>query len=124
MVERWRLIREVRGDALKVIETLRTEGRIGSSLQAELDLALTADKHDALASLGDDLRFAMMTSAVRLRRVDTVGAESVVASPSSHAKCGRCWHYVPSVGQLADHPTLCLRCDGNLHGSGEQRSHV
>ncbi len=124
LTARWTLIREVRGEALKVIETLRGEGKIGSSLQAELELALTADKHDALASLGEDLRFALMTSAVRLGRVEAAEDERIVAVPSSHAKCERCWHYVPSVGQTAEHPTLCARCDANLHGAGEARRHA
>ena len=124
LLERWRLIREVRGDALKVIETLRSEGKVGSSLQAELDLALTADKHESLASLGDDLRFVMMTSAVRLEAVDSVDRERIAASPSPHGKCDRCWHYVPSVGTIAEHPALCSRCDTNLHGDGETRSHA
>ena len=124
LLERWRLIREVRGDALKVIETLRGDGKVGSSLQAELDLALTADKHAALASLGDDLRFVMMTSAVRLEAVDSADRERIAASPSPHGKCDRCWHYVPSVGAIAEHPSLCGRCDTNLHGDGETRGHA
>ncbi|MCB1958348.1 MAG: class I tRNA ligase family protein, partial [Rhodocyclaceae bacterium] len=124
LAARWELVRAVRGDALKVIETLRGEGKVGSSLQAELDLALTEDKYAALASLGEDLRFAMMTSAVRLARVESAAEESIVAHPSAHAKCDRCWHYVASVGQVAEHPTLCRRCDSNLHGDGEDRHHA
>ncbi|MCB1917049.1 MAG: class I tRNA ligase family protein, partial [Rhodocyclaceae bacterium] len=124
LIARWRLIREVRGEALKVIESLRGEGKVGSSLQAELDLALTADKHDALTSLGEDLRFVLMISAVRLEGVDRGDQERIVASPSPHDKCGRCWHYVPSVGELAEHPALCARCNSNLHGDGESRQHA
>jgi len=26
------------------------------------------------------------------------------------------------VGSIAAHPTICGRCDSNLHGSGEQRA--
>ncbi|MCB1887231.1 MAG: isoleucine--tRNA ligase [Rhodocyclaceae bacterium] len=124
LLARWSIIRGVRAEALKVIETLRSEGQVGASLQAELELALTTDKHDALASLGDDLRFAMMTSAVTLSAVAGIDDERIVARPSSHAKCERCWHYVPTVGQVAEHPTLCARCDSNLHGGGEVRSHA
>ena len=29
---------------------------------------------------------------------------------SPHAKCERCWNLRPTVGQDAEHPTLCDRC--------------
>ncbi|ENO88903.1 isoleucine--tRNA ligase [Thauera linaloolentis] len=124
LVARWETIRAVRADSLKVIEALRTEGKVGSSLQAELALALTADKFAAMASLGDDLRFVTMTSAATLGEAATVEDERIVATPSAAQKCERCWHYVESVGSHAEHPTLCTRCIGNLFGDGETRSHA
>ncbi len=46
---------------------LRERGEIGSSLQAEVALTAPAGElHDALASLEDDLRFVLITSAARL----------------------------------------------------------
>ena len=41
---------------------------------------------------------------------------------SEHAKCERCWHYRDDVGVNPAHPTICGRCDSNLHGEGEVRS--
>ena len=38
------------------------------------------------------------------------GEEVVTAEKSPHAKCERCWNYRPTVGQDAEHPTLCDRC--------------
>jgi isoleucyl-tRNA synthetase len=72
-----------------------------------------------LASLGDDLRFVFITSAVRLASASELG---VVVTPSTHAKCERCWHYRADVGSNAAHPTLCGRCDSNLYGAGETRT--
>ena len=40
-------------------------------------------------------------------------------SPSTHAKCERCWHYREDVGADGAHPTLCGRCVSNLFGEGE-----
>ena len=40
------------------------------------------------------------------------------------AKCERCWHYSDDVGANPEHPTLCKRCDSNLHGSGDTRTHA
>ncbi len=121
---RWELIRAVRSDGLKEIEALRTAGRVGSSLQAELELKLAADKFAALASLEGDLRFVTMTSAAVLSQVGSAEEERIVATPSAKAKCERCWHYTDDVGSHADHPTLCTRCHSNLFGEGEQRGHA
>jgi isoleucyl-tRNA synthetase len=41
--------------------------------------------------------------------------------PSSEAKCVRCWHHRPDVGQSREHPELCARCVGNLSLPGETR---
>ena len=124
LIARWEIIRAVRSDALKVIEGLRTEGKVGSSLQAELSLTLTGDKHVALASLGDDLKFTLMTSSARLTLATTADDETILATPSTHAKCERCWHYSPDVGTNAEHPTICARCGSNLFGDGEERTHA
>ncbi len=124
LIARWETIRAVRAEGLKVIEALRTEGKVGASLQAELELALTADKFAAMASLGEDLRFVTMTSAATLSEVAHAEDERIVASPSAAQKCERCWHYVDTVGSDAEHPTLCGRCASNLFGEGEARTHA
>ncbi|MGE4360102.1 MAG: isoleucine--tRNA ligase, partial [Lysobacteraceae bacterium] len=124
LIARWEIIRAVRSEGLKVIEALRTEGKVGASLQAELSLALTADKFAAMTSLGEDLRFVTMTSAATLVQVANAEDERIVATPSAAQKCERCWHYVESVGSQAEHPTLCGRCVSNLFGDGETRIHA
>ena len=124
LIARWEIIRAVRSEGLKVIEALRTEGKVGASLQAELSLALTADKFAAMTSLGADLRFVTMTSAATLSEVANAEDERIVATPSAAQKCERCWHYVESVGQHTEHPTLCSRCVSNLFGDGETRAHA
>ncbi|WP_127996208.1 isoleucine--tRNA ligase [Piscinibacter defluvii] len=118
LLARWARIRAIRDLANKEIEALRTEGRIGSSLQAELAITAAGDDHALLASLGEDLRFVTITSQAALSE----GAElAVVVRPSAHAKCERCWHWRADVGHDAAHPTLCGRCTDNLFGSGEKR---
>jgi isoleucyl-tRNA synthetase len=32
-------------------------------------------------------------------------------------KCERCWQYKPTVGQGAEHSTLCARCAGIIENS-------
>ena len=104
---------------LKGLETLRQGGRIGSSLQAEVAVGAPDAEREALASLGDDLRFVFITSAAVVTRADGL---SITVTPSTHAKCERCWHYRADVGSEAQHPTLCGRCVANLFGAGERRA--
>ncbi|SIQ93650.1 Isoleucyl-tRNA synthetase [Aromatoleum tolulyticum] len=124
LVARWTLIREERAKVQKVLEGLRTEGRIGSSLQAEVVVRASGATYDALASLGDDLRFVLITSRAELVRAADEATEGVDAGSSAHAKCGRCWHFRADVGSHADHPELCGRCHDNLFGAGETRVHA
>jgi len=46
---------------------------------------------------------------------------TVQVTPSTAQKCERCWHYRDDVGHDPAHPTICGRCTGNLHGTGEDR---
>lgn len=117
LLSKWEKIRQVRADVQKEIENLRTEGKVGSSLQAEVDITVEGEAYDALASLGDELRFVMITSRADLHK----GPASITVHQSQAQKCARCWHYVPSVGSVAEHPTLCSRCVDNLFGAGETR---
>lgn len=127
LLDRWRRIREVKAEAAKVLEDLRTTGAIGSSLQAEVEIRASGARYELLASLEDDLRFVLICSKTTLVRAADPGAEAIMAAPSPHAKCPRCWHWREDVGhhaQSADHPELCGRCAENLFGAGESRAHA
>ncbi|TFZ07392.1 isoleucine--tRNA ligase [Ramlibacter henchirensis] len=118
LLAKWNRIREIRDVANKEIEALRAEGKVGSSLQANLTVAAPADDHALLQSLGDDLKFVFITSALALLKGDAV---AVQVTPSSDAKCERCWHWRADVGSDARHPEICGRCVSNLFGPGEDR---
>jgi isoleucyl-tRNA synthetase len=120
----WQRIAEVRAESNRQIETLRAEGRLGSSLQAEVTIKAGPKRLAELAALGDDLRFVLITSAVHLESAgDTADAGEffVHAAASESTKCERCWHWRRDVGLDAKHPTLCGRCTTNLFGAGEPR---
>jgi isoleucyl-tRNA synthetase len=119
LIQRWQRLRELRAMATKRLEELRVEGKLGSSLQGEVTFHADGSDHDLLASLGDDLRFVLITSAAKVQR--SPGDPRVEAEPSPHAKCGRCWHYREDVGSDPSHPELCGRCLSNLYGTGEPR---
>ena len=117
-------LRAIRADVQKRLEELRERGEIGSSLQAEVEIRASGAKARLLASLGDDLRFVLITSQARVSPVADERDEAIRVTPSPHAKCGRCWHWRADVGGNAEHPTLCGRCVSNLFGSGEPRVHA
>ncbi|HEX9278931.1 MAG TPA: class I tRNA ligase family protein, partial [Casimicrobiaceae bacterium] len=118
-VAKWDVIRSYRSELLKKLEAAREAGEIGSSLQAEVDIEAPPGQYEALASLGDDLRFVFITSAARV----TPGPERLIrVTRSEHRKCERCWHYRADVGGDAIHSGLCGRCVANLFGSGEPRA--
>jgi len=123
LVARWNRIRQIRAEVLKRLEEARSGGAIGSSLQANVSLVLPAQDLALLRSLGDDLKFVMITStATAAGSAD--GAIAIEVRPSQDPKCERCWHYRPDVGSDSRHPTICRRCVDNLDGPGERRAHA
>ncbi|MCK9516605.1 MAG: isoleucine--tRNA ligase [Ottowia sp.] len=118
LLSRWARIRQIREQVNKEIEHLREQGQLGSSLQADVTLAVAPEDHALLSSLGADLKFVFITSALAL---EEGSALAIRVHPSTDAKCARCWHYTPDVGSDPEHPDICSRCISNLYGSGETR---
>ena len=119
LLAKWSRIREIRDAVNKDIEALRAAGKVGSSLQANVSLEAGPEDHSILMSLGDDLKFVFITSAI-----DLVAGSALIprVCTSSDTKCERCWHYREDIGLDPDHPTICSRCTSNLFGAGEPRS--
>ena len=89
----------------------RRQGRLVAAGQCDARQS-TAQDHALLASLGDDLKFVFITSAVELMAGERSCAVQV--QPSTAVKCERCWHYRDDVGHDPAHPTICGRCTSNL----------
>ena len=121
---KWVLIRQAKADAAKEIELLRATSQVGSSLQAELTFNAVGATFDALASLGEDLRFVMITSEANLVQVAAETEQKIAVIPSANVKCERCWHYRADVGANAEHPTICERCVSNLFGKSINRQYA
>ena len=118
LLVKWAKIQEFRVSVLKELETKRSAGLIGASLQAELIIHADAELYPLLNSLANDLKFAYMVSKISLLQAATTSVEVVV---SEQAKCERCWHYAADIGNSTEHPTLCGRCVENLTAVGEIR---
>jgi isoleucyl-tRNA synthetase len=127
----WQKVLSVREAVRRELEKLRADGKIGSSLDAEVDLYCEAELAQTLSSLGEELRFALITSYARVHgdektpkdavKSEEVPGLAVRVQASKHVKCVRCWHHREDVGADPAHPGLCTRCVTNLNGSGEAR---
>ncbi|HHH39612.1 MAG TPA: isoleucine--tRNA ligase, partial [Sedimenticola sp.] len=126
----WERVIAVRAEVGKRLEQLRGDGAIGSSLDAEVDLYCDGELRETLEQLGDELRFVLITSYARVHPADEAPAEAVatgieglalLALPSAHPKCSRCWHHREDVGSNPDHPEICGRCVENIETAGETR---
>jgi isoleucyl-tRNA synthetase len=129
----WDTIFGVRASVSRELEKLRNAGAIGAPLDAEVDLYCAPALLGALAPFGEELRFAFITSALRVHPAEQRPAEAVAAEEgdrnaawilvraSEHGKCARCWHKRPDLGANAQHPELCGRCASNVDGPGESR---
>ncbi|MGB5716824.1 MAG: class I tRNA ligase family protein, partial [Gammaproteobacteria bacterium] len=134
-VDFWERLGAVREAVSKELEKLRADGRIGSSLDAEVDLYADAKTRFQLMAIEDELRFLLITSYARVHDEAECPGDAVVAdvpglsfsikvSPSGFEKCVRCWHHREDVGRHAEHPELCGRCVENIAATGESRHFV
>ncbi len=131
--DEFNLLRSVRNDVAKVLEVMRNDRRIGSSLDAEVTLYVDDKtlKHYG-GDVAKELRFFFITSEMTLAplaakpdqavKADVADAQIwIYAKPSTHAKCIRCWHYRPDINTHLEHPEICGRCVENVAGDGEKR---
>lgn len=128
--EYWLTLLSVRAEVNKVIEQARREKKIGGSLEAEITLFTDEALSATLATLGDELRFVLLTSKTQILPLSAAPVEAIETELSSlklvmkkaeTEKCERCWHHREDVGQVETHPTLCTRCVTNIEGEGEVR---
>jgi len=128
----WEALEQVRAEVTRTLEVLRQDGKIGSSLDADVTIYADQELIDRLQVISDELRFVMITSSAQLKPLSAGQAEAatslrngasiqVQAGPCEHQKCVRCWHHRADVGSHAEHPELCGRCVENVDGDGEQR---
>jgi len=127
----WDVVMAVRETVAKNLESKRTEGSIGSSLNAEVELRVSGNAFVELKKIESELHFVFITSKVTLiEEINPSDAseQGVVfeakITPSEHTKCVRCWHQRPDVGTNTEHPELCGRCVENVAGAGEVRHYA
>ncbi|MEH6570089.1 MAG: isoleucine--tRNA ligase [Halioglobus sp.] len=127
----WQEAMAVRAAVNREMEAQRTAGVLRGSLDADITLYCEPALLASLKTLGDELRFVLITSSASLDLLADAPVDSAATdldglrlqvSVSTNEKCERCWHRRPDIGLVAEHPTLCNRCVENIDGDGEPRS--
>ncbi|MFM7652531.1 MAG: class I tRNA ligase family protein, partial [Vulcanococcus sp.] len=119
------------------LEACRSGGQLGASLEAQVQLELSAGDDtsattaEALQWLAgsahpevDNLADWLLVSALQqggsapasVLAEASEGGITVRIAKADGEKCERCWHYETDIGSHSAHPTLCGRCVAVLGG--------
>ena len=111
LIANWERLFEIRDEVLQSLEEARIAKKIGSSLEARLEISAAGDSYDLLLRYRDELRYIFIVSQVEVVNSDE-GASGVVVKvfPAEGRKCERCWNYSTRVGESARYPEVCERC--------------
>ncbi len=127
----WAELLKVRGEVNKVLEQARADKRLGGSLEASVTLYADDALAAKLNSLGNELRFVLLTSGAKVAPLSAADDAAIASElvkglkigleKAEGDKCPRCWHFTTDVGHDAAHPEVCGRCATNIAGDGEER---
>jgi len=116
---RWAVFLAIRDEVMKALETQRSQGVIGSPLEAQVTLVIgdEALRRDCDAHR-EALAEAYVVSEVVVQPAEAsapghgavAGLASVIVQRARGTKCQRCWKHLTTVGQDPAHPELCERC--------------
>jgi isoleucyl-tRNA synthetase len=108
---RWDRLLKYREEVLGLLEGMRRNKDIGSSLEATISILAKPAVYEFLHPYEKDLASLFIVSDVRLVNDPTVASDiAILTSKAKGLKCERCWNYREAVGTNAAHPTLCDRC--------------
>ncbi|MFZ9265751.1 MAG: isoleucine--tRNA ligase [Vulcanococcus sp.] len=121
-------ILELRALVNRQLESCRSGGQLGASLEAQVQLELGEGSEATAAALEwlessahpsvDNLADWLLVSALQqggsapanvLAEASEGGLQVRIAKAAGE-KCERCWHYETDIGQHSEHPSLCGRC--------------
>lgn len=112
----------VRDTVYKALESARAQGKIGSSLEARVDLTIqNADLAAMVSGMGDDLPSFFITSQASVTNEQSHKPQEILATLKENGtevivsrahgeKCQRCWKYLDSVGADPAFSAICAPC--------------
>jgi len=122
---RYDRLQKIRSEVSKILEHARAEKRIGQSLEAKILLKAPQEYRDLLVDYREQLPGYFIVSQVEL--VDELEGGTVAegiaglvlrVDAADGEKCERCWNFASSVGDTAEHPSVCERCASALSEIG------
>ena len=108
----WYEIHQLRDEVKKALEPLIKEKTIKSSLEAKVKLSAGGDKLEFLKKAESELADAFIVSEIDIN--DNNCELEISVEKAEGEKCERCWTISKTVGQSAEHPTICAHCCENL----------
>ncbi|HKO99899.1 MAG TPA: isoleucine--tRNA ligase [Pyrinomonadaceae bacterium] len=105
----WERLFTIREKVLQTLEEARIAKKIGSSLEARVEITAAGVEYDLLERYRDQLRYLFIVSQVDLAQ-SSEGGVVVRVLPAEGLKCERCWNYSKRVGESTRFPTVCERC--------------
>lgn len=122
--DKWNKLLTVRSELTKALEQARRTKVIGHSLDAALAIYASDDVYEQLNALGEELATLLIVSKANVKQGVQQAPDNayrsaelplaVVVTPAQGEKCERCWIYSDTIGEDAEHGTLCERCAGVL----------
>ena len=127
LLARWQRLVGLREAANVVLERLRSEKTVGTSLEATVTIRASGATAELVERYRADLPTLLMTSEVEVapaadlpvdaegaraagaQFVETGGAAVITARRTGGVKCPRCWRYVPAVSE-GEPDGVCPRC--------------
>ena len=97
---------------LKALEEKRSEGKIGSPLEAKIILSLKEEKvFETFRRYLKQLPFIFIVSEVEVLKNESLTEPlEVTVFNADGKKCSRCWNYSRDVDSFKDYPGICGRC--------------
>lgn len=112
--DKWNHFMAVRDDVLKALEEARNEKVIGKSLEAKITVVPRDNEtKEVLDSIEDVHQLLIVSEANVVDNADNVNEYryvSILVEKHPGEKCERCWVASETVGEDANHPSLCTRC--------------
>jgi len=123
MSQKWETLIAVKGEISRAIEIARQKKVVGHSLDSCVHIYAPEKLQTLLEQYLDTMKSLLIVSRMDLVSADNISDPytstefeglKIEVSRARGIKCERCWNYSETVGENADHPTICARCVDNL----------
>ncbi len=100
----------IREQVLKELEKAREAKIIGNSLEAKIILKVPSYQERVLNKYEEELSYLFIVSSVKLIKSPEKELKIDVKKADGE-KCQRCWNFSTYIGQSAEYPEFCSRCE-------------